>query len=89
MPSPWRDSTKWKRCVTISALVMACSLGLCGINFVVMTSAGRMSNGGPGGILVITAFIELGGIILSGISLLIALIGLMIVSLLRKPEENL
>ena len=86
MPDTWKDTTFWKPKITLFAVILICSLGLCGVNY---AGASALPNGGTLlSILMATGFIEILGMIIGALGLFVCLTGLAVASLLGSSRSD-
>ncbi|HEY5330987.1 MAG TPA: hypothetical protein VIJ79_13960 [Acidobacteriaceae bacterium] len=86
MNAPWHDQTGLAKAATIFAVLFVVSLGLCGANFVAASALNR----GISGLLIVTAYAELLGMIvgLGGLVIIgLIAIGAAVVRFFSPPDE--
>lgn len=69
----WLERVNFSRIVMVLAVTFGIALGLCGLNFAAV--AGLRGRGGLGTLLITTAWLELGAMILSAAGLVLCLAG--------------
>ena len=94
LPQSVRSLTGWAKATAISAAALLVSIGLCGINYAAFAVFDLPIGGGSvpghadqerlGGLLIMTAFAETASILLSGVALLVSLLGLLFTSVFRQ-----
>lgn len=79
MPDTWRNTAFWMPKITLFAVILICSLGLCGVNY---ASASIFFNNGiviP--ILMGTGLVEIVGMVVGALGLIVSVAGLAVASL--------
>jgi hypothetical protein len=69
----WLERVNFSRIVMVLAVTFGIALGLCGLNFVAVSSLN--GRGGPGTLLIATAWLELAAMIFSAVGLVLCLVG--------------
>jgi len=69
MKMPWQGTTGLAKAVAILAVGLGISIGLCGLNFIAVTTLK-----GDNSVLIVTAYLELAGMIICAAGLMIVAI---------------
>jgi hypothetical protein len=72
MWTPWRNKTGLAKAAVILTTILSIATVSCGVNFVLTTAS--INSGWAIGVLIVTAYAELGAMIASAVGLLVVLV---------------